>query len=57
MNRRSNDVTAQSAAVLSWLRQREDEMAALLADLVTIPTENPPVNAWDRLLRESREFS
>jgi succinyl-diaminopimelate desuccinylase len=42
MNRRSNDVTAQSAAILSWLRQRENEMAALLADLVAIPTENPP---------------
>jgi succinyl-diaminopimelate desuccinylase len=42
MNRRSNDVTAQSAAILSWLRHQEDEMAALLADLVAIPTENPP---------------
>jgi len=42
MNRRSNDVTAQGAAILSWLRQRESEMAALLADLVAIPTENPP---------------
>jgi succinyl-diaminopimelate desuccinylase len=42
MNRRSNDVPAQSAAILSWLRQRENEMAALLADLVAIPTENPP---------------
>src|SRR5215472_13504332 len=28
--------------LLSWLRQREDDMAALLADLVAIPTENPP---------------
>jgi acetylornithine deacetylase/succinyl-diaminopimelate desuccinylase-like protein len=42
MNRRSNDVTAQSAAILSWLRQRESEMAALLADLVAIPTDIPP---------------
>ena len=42
MNRRSNDVTPQSAAIPSWLRQRESEMAALLADLVAIPTENPP---------------
>jgi succinyl-diaminopimelate desuccinylase len=32
----------QSGAILSWLQQREDEMAALLADLVAIPTENPP---------------
>ena len=42
MNRRSNDLTAQSAAILSWLRQREDEIGKLLADLVAIPTENPP---------------
>src|SRR5215472_9791202 len=28
--------------LLRWLRQREDEMAALLADLVAVPTENPP---------------
>ena len=35
-------MTAQSAAILSWLRHRQDAMAALLADLVAIPTENPP---------------
>lgn len=28
--------------LLSWLRQREDEMATLLADLIAVPTENPP---------------
>ena len=28
--------------VLRWLREREDEMAALLSDLVAVPTENPP---------------
>src|SRR5215813_283182 len=33
---------AQSDAILSWLRQREDEMAALLAEVVSVPTENPP---------------
>jgi succinyl-diaminopimelate desuccinylase len=42
MNPRSDDLTAQSGAILSWLEQREDEIAALLADLVAIPTENPP---------------
>src|SRR5690348_5534987 len=31
-----------TARLLSWLRQREDEMAALLADLIAVPTENPP---------------
>src|SRR5712671_1253189 len=29
-------------ALQSWLGQREDEMAALLAEAVAIPTENPP---------------
>jgi acetylornithine deacetylase/succinyl-diaminopimelate desuccinylase family protein len=27
---------------VEWLEKREDEMAALLAELVAIPTENPP---------------
>src|SRR5712691_253503 len=34
--------TSQAGAILAWLGQREDEMAALLAELVAIPTENPP---------------
>src|SRR6267143_6022849 len=34
--------TAQAGVILAWLRQREGEMAALLAELVAIPTENPP---------------
>ena len=42
MNPRSDDLTVHSSAILSWLEQREDEMAALLTDLVAIPTENPP---------------
>ena len=33
-------------AILDWLGQREDEMAALLTDLVAIPTENPPGNNY-----------
>lgn len=28
--------------LLRWLREREEEMAALLADFVAVPTENPP---------------
>src|SRR6266403_3087354 len=28
--------------LLEWLRQHEEEMAALLVELVAIPTENPP---------------
>jgi len=36
MNPLSDNVTPQSGAILSWLEQREDGMAALLADLVAI---------------------
>jgi succinyl-diaminopimelate desuccinylase len=42
MNEGTHMGAAHSSAMLSWLRQREDEMAALLAKLVAIPTENPP---------------
>jgi len=38
---KSGDAT-RIGALLSWLGQREDEMAALLAELVAIATENPP---------------
>jgi acetylornithine deacetylase/succinyl-diaminopimelate desuccinylase family protein len=37
--RRSSDLAAR---LLAWLNPREDEMAALLAELVRVPTENPP---------------
>jgi succinyl-diaminopimelate desuccinylase len=46
--------------VLSWLRQREEEMATLLAELVAIPTENPPGKNYracaDLLEGRVREF-
>jgi succinyl-diaminopimelate desuccinylase len=41
MRNRSHSNVAP-ASLLTWLRQREDEMAELLAELVAIPTENPP---------------
>jgi succinyl-diaminopimelate desuccinylase len=34
--------SGMAARLLSWLEPREDEMAALLAELVSVPTENPP---------------
>jgi len=37
--RGSSDITERLRA---WLEPREDEMAALLAELVSVPTENPP---------------
>src|SRR5207253_3734527 len=33
---------ARGSLLMEWLRQREEEMAALLAELVAVPTENPP---------------
>jgi succinyl-diaminopimelate desuccinylase len=36
--------------LIRWLRQREDEMAALLGELIAVPTENPPG-------RKYREFA
>lgn len=32
----------RAGRLVEWLRQREDEMAALLVELVAVPTENPP---------------
>src|ERR1700733_10831170 len=59
MSSRVNNVTAESSLILSWLQQRVEEIAALLADLVTIPTENPPGNNYracvDRLETHMRK--
>src|SRR6266705_3416766 len=56
---KSSDAT-RIDALLSWLGQREDEMAALLAELVAIPTENPPGKNYrvcaDLLERRVRDF-
>ena len=41
MNDRSRS-DSRRTEILSWLRGREEEMAAFLAELVAIPTENPP---------------
>src|SRR5207253_1799684 len=60
MSRRSNERGARSCPILDWLRQREDEMAAILAELVAIPTENPPGRNYracaDALENRVREF-
>jgi succinyl-diaminopimelate desuccinylase len=51
--------TVQADSIHSWLQHREDEMAALLAELVAIPTENPPGKNYgacaDLLERRMRE--
>jgi succinyl-diaminopimelate desuccinylase len=38
----SNDVTRLSGEIVAWTRDHTNEMAELLAELVAIPTENPP---------------
>ncbi len=48
MNAPGHGDAAKTGALLEWLRQREDEMAALLAELVAIPTENPPGTNYRR---------
>jgi succinyl-diaminopimelate desuccinylase len=48
MSGRAKSVFAQTDAIRSWLQQREDEMAAFLAELVAIPTENPPGRNYRR---------
>src|SRR5712691_5705870 len=42
MSARTSEDETRNGLILDWLGQREDEMAALLAELVAIPTENPP---------------
>ena len=42
MTNRMAESGSRAKALLAWLQQREDELAALLAELVAIPTENPP---------------
>ncbi|HYL11113.1 MAG TPA: hypothetical protein VEU31_10275, partial [Candidatus Acidoferrales bacterium] len=42
MTKNAGDNSGRAKELLAWLRQRENEMAALLAELVAVPTENPP---------------
>ncbi len=42
MAKRKRGDAVEASLLVEWLQQREDEMAALLAELVAIPTENPP---------------
>ena len=57
---RRDATLAKASPLLAWLNQRYDEMADLLAELVAIPTENPPgrhyhscVNLLESRLRQS----
>src|SRR5712692_2472876 len=63
MTKRARGDAVKTNPLVEWLAQREDEMAALLTELVAIPTENPPgrnycacVDLLDRRLRESGFF-
>ncbi len=42
MTKLTGESDVHTKNLLAWLQQREEEMAALLAELVAIPTENPP---------------
>jgi succinyl-diaminopimelate desuccinylase len=38
--------TVAAKELFDWLRMRQDEMAGMLAELVSVPTENPPGNNY-----------
>src|SRR6267143_3693379 len=40
------DPTKKAGPILEWLREHENEMAAFLEELVSIPTENPPARNY-----------
>ncbi len=42
MSKKAVEADSRARNLLAWLQPREGEMAALLAELVAIPTENPP---------------
>ena len=42
MGKRSASSASLAATIRSWLQQRTEEMASLVAELVAIPTGNPP---------------
>jgi len=52
--------SSPAADILRWLRECKEEMAALLGELVAIPTENPPGNNYrvctDLLEKRIREL-
>jgi len=59
MNESRQAAVGHAETLLSWLHEREDDMARMLAELVSIPTENPPgknygacVDLLERRLRE-----
>ena len=61
MSNRSSRDSSPTDAILSWLHGRKEEMAAFLAELVAIPTENPPGTGYaacaDLLERRIRELN
>jgi succinyl-diaminopimelate desuccinylase len=42
MTKSVREDAAKIGTLMQWLSKREDEMAGLLAELVAVPTENPP---------------
>jgi acetylornithine deacetylase/succinyl-diaminopimelate desuccinylase family protein len=63
MAKSARATAAEVSRLVEWLQQHEGEMAALLSELVAIPTENPPGRNYctcanlleDRLRREGLE--
>jgi succinyl-diaminopimelate desuccinylase len=60
MKKRNGTAAIGAREILKWIRKREEEMARLLAELVAIPSENPPgknyravAKALEKCLRNS----
>src|SRR5580693_1498716 len=61
MTKRLGSRSPQADTILSWLQKRKEEMSGFLAELVAIPTENPPGKNYricaDLLDRRIRQFA
>jgi succinyl-diaminopimelate desuccinylase len=61
MTKRLGSRSPQADTILSWLQKRKEEMSGFLAELVAIPTENPPGKNYricaDLLERRIRQFA
>jgi succinyl-diaminopimelate desuccinylase len=49
-NRKSGE-PIKAGAILKWIRKREEEMTRLVAELVAIPSENPPGNDYQAMAK------
>jgi succinyl-diaminopimelate desuccinylase len=56
MGTKNGDKAAQTRAILKWMRAHEQEMARMVADLVAIPSENPPGNNYQAVAKTLEKY-